>query len=239
LSSEYFFPESGRAAAANAPAPTGMRVASLLTDDAYDAHRDRVLRSAETYSRMVRTLKILLPLSAFAILAATMLFVLLYDADDSLTLSFASVEQVDNDLRMVNPRFSGVDNESRPFLVTATSAIQDADDPRTVTLETLQADMAISETSWVSLSAATGRLDSEDETLALEGDVSLFTDTGYEFHTDRALVQLDEQRVISHTEVTGQGPLGTMRADSFEAEDAGERLLFTGNVRMRIYPPGS
>jgi len=239
LSSEYSFPESGRAVAATAPAPTGLRAASLLTGEAYDAHRDQVLRSAETYSRMVRTLKIMLPLSAFAILAATMLFVLLYDADDSLTLSFASVEQVDNDLRMVNPRFSGVDNESRPFLVTATSAIQDADDPRTVTLETLQADMAIGETSWVSLSAETGRLDSEDETLALEGDVSLYTDTGYEFHTDRALVQLEEQRVISQSEVTGQGPLGTLRADAFEAENVGERLLFTGNVRMRIYPPGS
>lgn len=206
---------------------------------ASDEQRARVLRSARAYSRFVRTMKFLLPLSAFAVLAITLLLALFYDADDTLTFSFSSVEQVDNDLRMVNPRFSGLDEENRPFLVTASSAIQDAADPRTVTLETLEADMSLSETTWVNLRAASGHLDTESETLVLEGDISLFTDAGYEFHTQRALVMLSERRVISETEVTGQGPLGSLRADGFEAENAGEILRFTGNVRMRIYPPGS
>jgi lipopolysaccharide export system protein LptC len=207
--------------------------------EAYQAYRSRIMRSAAAYSRFVRALKIMLPLSGFAIVAAITLFILLYDADNSLTLSFSSVEHLENDLRMVNPRFSGRDAEDRAFLVTAESAIQDADDLRNVTLETLQADMALADNTWISLSAARGRLDSEAETLTLEGDVSLFTDAGYEFHTAQALVQLDDQRVTSRSEVTGQGPLGTLRADGFVAEEAGDRLRFEGNVRMRIYPPGS
>lgn len=249
VSSEYFIPEDGdvalrpavpaREPAREAPVKSAFYGMPLRTGEDYEAHRKRVLRSAASYSRFVRTLKLVLPLSAFAVVAAAALFVLLYDADDTLTLSFTSVEHLDNDLRMVNPRFSGMDYERRPFLVTATSAIQDVRDPRNVTLENLQADMALSETSWVGLSADRGRLDSEAQTLELDGNISLFTDAGYEFHTQHAVVQLDEQRVTSNSEVTGQGPLGTLRADGFIAEDAGDRLRFSGNVRMRIYPPGS
>jgi len=241
VSSEYSFPEQMKPAAQTVgAAPVApSRAMSLRAGDTYDARRANVLRSAASYSRFVRTLKIMLPLSAFGVVAAAMLFVLFYDADDTLTLSFTAVEHVDNDLRMVNPRFSGMDDERRPFLVTATSATQDARDPRNVTLETLQADMALSETSWVSLSAERGALDSEAETLDLSGNISFFTDEGYEFHTEHALVQLREQRVTADTEVSGQGPLGTMRADGFVAEDGGDLLRFTGNVRMRIYPPTS
>ncbi len=239
LSSEYFIPDNEDGQADAVPGAALFPDTAYETGVAFEVHRARVLNAAATYSRYVRTLKILLPLSAFAIVAATMLFVLLYDADDTLTLSFTSVESVENDLRMVNPRFSGVDNEGRPFLVTATAAVQDVEDPRTVTLEALQADIALGETSWVSLSAEQGRLDSEAETLELEGDIAVFTDTGYEFHTERALVQLDDQRVTSEVHVHGQGPLGTLRADRFVADDAGRRVRFEGNVRMRIYPPGS
>jgi lipopolysaccharide export system protein LptC len=235
VSSEYTLPSQNETPAAALLARGAYRGGYA----AYQEDRARVMKSARVYSRFVRTLKFVLPISAFALVLATLLFALLYDADDSLTFSFTSVEQVDNDLRMVNPRFSGLDNENRPFLVTAGSATQDATNPRTVTLEALEADLALSADTWVNLSAAVGRLDTEEETLVLEGDISLFTDAGYEFHTDRATVMLGERRVISDTEVVGQGPLGILRADGFEAENAGQTLRFTGNVSMRIYPPGA
>lgn len=223
-------------AAAEPPRP---RVSYTPSSAAFEERRSQTLRQAERYSRVVRTLKILLPLSAFAVLVASMLFVLLYDADDALTVSFTSVQRLDNDLRMVNPRFSGVDNERRPFLVTATSAIQDAADPRTVTLETIQADMSLSEEAWVSVSANRGVLDTETETLTLEGDISVFSDSGYEFHTQNAQVRFDDRSVAGNAAVNAHGPLGTLSADSFSADGAGDRIRFDGNVRMRIYPPNS
>ncbi len=229
---------AGDVSPAQEPAPRP-RPSQMPMGAAFEARRDQTLRHAERYSRFVRTLKILLPIVAFAIFAATLLFVLLYDADDSLTVSFTSVQHVDNDLRMVNPRFSGVDNERRPFLVTADAAIQDAADPRTVTLETIQADMTLGEDAWVSVTAEQGVLNTEAETLVLEGAIDLYSDTGYEFHTDSAVVQFDERSVMSDTAVQAQGPMGTLRADSFAANDAGETLRFDGNVRMLIYPPDS
>ncbi len=238
LSNEYSISDSETKAPSGQPEGHARpRATPLPYGAAFEVQRARVLRSAANYTRFVRTLKILLPLSAFAVVAATMMLVLLYDADDTLTLSFTAVEHVDNDLRMVNPRFSGVDDERRPFLVTAVSATQDAADPRIVVLEVLQADMTLGENAWISMSADHGTLDTEAETLVLEGDITLFSDTGYEFHTQQASVFFDQRRVVSNGAVAGQGPLGTLRADGLITEDAGERLRFEGNVRMRIYPP--
>lgn len=209
----------------------------MATGAAFEERRSRTLRHAETYSRFVRTLKVLLPVSAFAVIAAMMLFAVIYKPDDSLTVSFSSIERIDNDLRMVNPRFSGVDDERRPFLVTAEAAIQDPENQRSMTLESLQADMTLSETTWVSVNADHGFLDMDAETLTLEGGIDVFSDTGYEFHMEHAVISFEDHSVLSETAVEGQGPLGTLRADRFMAEDQGQNLRFEGNVRMRIFPP--
>ena len=224
----------GGAPRAHIPAP---RPTPLPTGQAFAEHRAHVMRNAVNYSRFVRTMKFVLPLTAFAIVAATLLFVMLYDADDSLTLSFTAVQAVDDDLRMVNPRFSGVDESRRPFLVTAASATQDVRDPRTINLESLQADLTLTNNGWVSMSADTGVLDTEAETIHLSGSISLYSDSGYEFHTNDAFVRLEDQQMVTNAPVRGQGPLGLITADRLTATDAGDRIRFEGNVRMRIYPP--
>lgn len=218
-------------------APLPRRHTSFPVGAALEERRSKTLRHAARYSNFVRAAKVMLPVSAFAIVAAMLVFAFVYESDDRLTVSFSNVQQIDNDLRMVNPRFSGVDDERRPFLVTATAAVQDPANPRTVTLETLQADMTLSPTSWVSVNANRGVLNTDAETLTLEGAIDVYSDTGYEFHMERAIINLDSRAVVTDSPVAGQGPLGTLRADRFMAEDAGQTLRFDGNVRMRIFPP--
>ena len=38
--------------------------------------------------------------------------------------------------------------------------------------------------------------------------------------------------------LSGNGPLGDVRADSYEIEDEGDRVIFRGNVNLTIYPEG-
>ncbi len=216
---------------------TPRRRTSFAVGAAVEEQRSKTLRHAARYSRFVRAAKIMLPVSAFAIVAAMLVFAFVYESDDRLTVRFSNVQQVDNDLRMVNPQFSGVDAERRPFLVTAEAAIQDPQNLRAVTLQTLQADMALSPTAWVSVNADEGLLDTESETLTLAGSIDVYSDTGYEFHMERATIDFNEHRVETQSPVVGQGPLGTLRADRFIAEDTGQNLRFDGNVRMRIFPP--
>ena len=36
--------------------------------------------------------------------------------------------------------------------------------------------------------------------------------------------------------LNGNGPLGDVRADSYEIEDEGDRVIFRGNVDLTLYP---
>ena len=58
-----------------------------------------------------------------------------------------------------------------------------------------------------------------------------FCDTGYELHTAKAWIDLNKWVVDGHTIVTGQGPLGTLSADSFHFDRASNHLLLSGHVR--------
>jgi lipopolysaccharide export system protein LptC len=61
---------------------------------------------------------------------------------------------------------------------------------------------------------------------------------GYEFTTTAARVFVQEGRVQGLEPLSGNGPLGDVRADSYEIEDDGDRVIFRGNVDLTIYPDG-
>ena len=68
----------------------------------------------------------------------------------------------------------------------------------------------------------------------MEGAINLFSDQGYEFNARSADVNLKSGKAVSSFRVDGQGPFGTIRGDSLEIAEFGEKLLFLGNVKMHI-----
>jgi lipopolysaccharide export system protein LptC len=71
--------------------------------------------------------------------------------------------------------------------------------------------------------------------LELSGGIDLFTDAGYELHSQSASMNLKQSEVHGHQPVTGQGPDGTFRADKFHADRNTNLLTLTGNVRMTLH----
>ncbi|MEL6757564.1 MAG: hypothetical protein AAFP81_14125, partial [Pseudomonadota bacterium] len=61
---------------------------------------------------------------------------------------------------------------------------------------------------------------------------------GYEFTTTAARVFVQDGRIEGLEPLSGNGPLGYVRADSYEIEDEGDRVIFRGNVDLTIYPDG-
>jgi len=66
--------------------------------------------------------------------------------------------------------------------------------------------------------APRGLLDAEARQLELRGAISVFTDEGYELHTDLAHFDLAKGIVTGSHKVNGQGPAGTFVADRFRIE---------------------
>jgi len=138
--------------------------------------------------------------------------------------------------QVLNPRVLGVDSKARPFQITAdTSALKNEDGREFYRLEQPKADIVLEDGSWVALTALEGEYEENTKYLYLVGNVNVFHDAGHEFHTPKALFNLNDRSASGNDPVEGQGPLGTLHSEGFRIFDGGDRVLFTGKARMLVY----
>jgi len=206
--------------------PTGERV------------RPRPLRKGSaSYSRFVFLMKVVLPTVAVVLVGLIVVWPQLKVDETQFKIGFARLKSTEaGDPSLVNARFVGSDRDNRPYSVTADLAKHVLDKTAKVELEMPKADITTDDGSWLALTANTGFFDREAKTLDLDGDVNMFHDSGFEFMTDSAHIDLGDGIAEGHDPVRGQGPFGTLRAEGFRMEDRGNRIVFTGKSRMVIYP---
>jgi len=188
---------------------------------------------AKRYTKFVTRMKRVTALSAFAVIFAVLAFFFVARSPRQAQLTYDRLGTAGNDLVMVKPRLSGIDSQGNPFVITANEAVQDAKNPKRATLKTIEADLTARQ-GWVNARATHGHVDMEANWLTLDSGIDVFTDTGYTLHTARADVDLKRDIVTGDTEVTGQGPRGTMRADRFHYDHLAGRLVLEGHVRTVI-----
>jgi lipopolysaccharide export system protein LptC len=134
---------------------------------------------------------------------------------------------------MTKPHYQGVDVNNQPFTVIADKAVQK--DKNIVDLENISADMMRADGKWLALKALSGQLDNQKKHMTLVGGVSLFYEGGIEFNTKQAYVDMAGGRAYGDSPVQGQGPMGTITANSFEVLERGKSIRFNGSVRMKLY----
>lgn len=182
------------------------------------------------YSRFVAFMKRALSLGAFAIIAAVLAFFFVQRQPRQLQLAYERLRRVENDLTMMKPRLTGTDSKGNPFVITAEMAVQDAHNAKKASLKNLEADLQLDKGSWINARARAGMVDMGAGKLELSGGIDVFTDSGYELHSNSASMDLKQSVIHGHETVTGQGPGGTMRADSFHADRSANILTLTGHV---------
>ena len=220
--------------------------------------RTTVLDS-ERYTRFVAIMKRALLLAAVALLIAVLAYSLQPRDINKYAMTFERMGTIANDLAMEKPHLSGSDGDGNPFVVTADMAIQDVHHTHRATLARVQADLSEKSGAWYTLSAPHGVLDTDAQKLSLNQNVSLYSDSGYELHTQAAFIDLAQAcdpvtgkpppprggkpamrcartTVRGDHTVTGHGPMGNVRADRFRIEKATKHLIMDGHVAMRIYP---
>jgi lipopolysaccharide export system protein LptC len=189
---------------------------------------------AMRYSRYVALMKRLLSLGAFLIIAAVLAFFFVQRMPRQLQMSYERMGRIENDLTMVKPRLAGADSKGNPFVITADSAVQDANDPKKADLKNLEADLSLDKQNWINARAKTGMVDMNTGQLELRDGIDMFTATGYELHSNSASANLKQNIIHGHEPVTGQGPEGRLRADEFHADRATNILTLSGHVHMTL-----
>ncbi|MFN3835069.1 MAG: LPS export ABC transporter periplasmic protein LptC [Glycocaulis sp.] len=143
--------------------------------------------------------------------------------------------------RITNPRFTGRDQNGRPFVLTADSAVRRLAGLGNLTdLENPRIDYALlfggaNRPDASEVLSQTGLYDDRARILRMSGTVRFSTHSGYRFRTEGAALDLAAAVVTGDLPVEGRAPWGGIQAQGFELHDDGRRLVFTGGVVTRFY----
>ena len=140
-------------------------------------------------------------------------------------------------LRMDNPRFTGTLKDGRAFLITATSATRDLNNADQVFLKNPQLTRGYGSENPTHVISKDGAYQEEKGSLLLTGDVKIDNGAGYQFASQKALIDTHTGDLVGGAAVEGAGPNnGSVRADNYTVSDKGDRVVFKGRVRTRLTP---
>lgn len=196
--------------------------------------RGTILQSQQ-YTRFVALMKRVLPIGASVIIVAVLVFAFLPRGSDKITMVYQRMGRLANDLSMMQPRLSGTDAKGHPYVVTAGHAVQDPKHPHRVRLFDMEADITMDKNQWLNATAGKGAFDMDSGALELSGGISIYSDSGFELHTSHGRGNVNQGQFYGPDTVTGQGPLGTFRADTMRIDNNAQKIFLNGNVHMTMY----
>lgn len=200
------------------------------------------MRLSDTgYSKLISWLKIVLPLTALAILSTLFLFARTPDIELTIPYADVDVDALAREPRISQPDFSGVAPDGTALQMTAITARPDPEDPARFHADGVDGEIDTPEGTRIRMRAITGLVDTGTGTATLAGDVILETSSGYAVRTEEFIARLDATRSESTGPVDVMTPFGHLTAGQFvltRASDDTEShvLVFSDGVYL-LYDP--
>ncbi|HZP70146.1 MAG TPA: LPS export ABC transporter periplasmic protein LptC [Pseudolabrys sp.] len=195
---------------------------------------ERAFIAARRHSRLVRRLRIAVPVIVSVALVAVTLITYLNPLRmlAKLPINLDNLVVSGTKVTMEQPRLSGFTSDARAYELTADSAAQDMTKPDIVELRNIRAKVEMQDKSTMELNAATGLYDAKAETLRLDRDIVLNSSTGYQGRLSEAVVDIRKGNVVSEHPVEVRLLQGTLNANRLDIVDSGEVIRFHGGVVM-------
>jgi lipopolysaccharide export system protein LptC len=191
--------------------------------------------AADSYSRRVALLRRLLPALGLGLLLLVAVWPRLEPLLESVRLRFPAIDRRDaRELRMINPRFAGIDRLGRPYVLTAAAGAQMPGRNDLMSLDRPRGQIIAHGDAKVVLTADTGIYQAEPKLLDLFGDVTLTHANGSRFVTPTAHLDLARETADGHDPVAGKGPFGSITAQGFRIRDKGDTIFFTGHAHLLL-----
>ncbi|MGH6665797.1 MAG: LPS export ABC transporter periplasmic protein LptC [Pseudolabrys sp.] len=197
---------------------------------------ERAFRAARRHSRVVRFLRVAVPvavvLGIFGIFLATYLNPLRMLA--KLPVDVGNLVVSGTQITMEKPHLSGFTRDERAYELFADAAKQDMTKPDVIELRNLRAKVQMQDKSTIVMSADTGIYDSKRETLKVEQHIVLNSSAGYRGQLSEAMVDIHKGYVVSEHPVVLDLLKGTLKANRLEIVDSGDLVRFGGGVNMTL-----
>lgn len=196
----------------------------------------RAFRSARRHSRLVRILRIAVPLAVVLGFAGVSLSTYLNPLRmlAKLPVDAGNLVVSGSKITMEKPHLSGFTRDERAYELSADAAKQDLTKPDVIELHNIHAKVQMQDKSTVEMSAVTGIYNSKSETLKLDENIMLSSTTGYSGQLSEAMIDIRKGHVVSEQPVAVQMLKGTLNAKRLEIVDSGELVRFDGGVDMTL-----
>jgi lipopolysaccharide export system protein LptC len=206
----------------------------------YDPTRrggERAYQAAQRHTRLVRTLRVLLPALALGGIVVFWASAHFIPSNLAGLISKAGIDVKSNSVTMEAPHISGFEGTKRAYEVKAARAIQSLDDPKVLAFQQINAHIGLDNSGTAMVDAGTGIYNGNNNTLELDKGISVRTTTGYAATAEQAMIDLAKGSLRTSRPVEISGKQGTLRANSMEVTDRGKHVVFRGGVSVTFVPP--
>src|SRR5262245_12523703 len=163
----------------------------------------RVFRAAIRHSRLVRLLRVAIPVAVVAGVAGTVLAATVLDplrALSKLPVDIGGLVVSGTKITTQGPRYAGYTQDKRPYVVTARSAAQDVTKPGIIELNELRAKMTMKDSGDFDMTARTGLFESKLDLLTLQDDIQV-NSANYQARLIEATVNVRTNNIVSERPV--------------------------------------
>ena len=201
----------------------------------------RAFRAARRHSRLVRFLRIALPVSVVLVTVGMALLTWLNPLRMlvALPVNINDLVVSGTKITMEQPRVNGFTKDQRAYEFTAEAAAQDLTKPDIVELRNINAKVEMEDKSTMNMKAATSVYDTKREVLKLEGKILLTSTNGNTGKLTEATVDVRKGNVVSDSPVELEMLQGILNANKLEVIDSGTLIRFHGGVSMVLMLDGT
>ncbi len=193
----------------------------------------RWAKPGSSHDKLVRTLKYGLPVLAGLLLAFLALVPLEERKEVSFLVDKSKIEQAGERLKVEAAQYRGQDEEGRPFVLDARSAIQASSADPVVEIADMKARLEMADGP-AEITAGRARFNPDENKVDVIGEVLITGANGYRLLTSDVLVDLRDRSLRSRGAVEGQIPLGNFSADRLQGDLPERTVVLEGNARLRI-----
>ena len=215
---------------ANAISETHGWTASRRTDV------DRAIRVAGRHSRIVRVVRIALPVGVIVGLTALVLNTYFKPMQifDKLPSVSGKLAVQGSKITMELPRIAGFTRDARAYELNAETAVQDITSPDLIELQNLRAKMEMQDKDVVLLVAKSGTYNSKADRVILRDEIVITSEQGYKALLREAAIEMKKGNVVSDHPVTITLPNGLLKANRLEVFDSGDLIRFDRGVVLDL-----
>jgi lipopolysaccharide export system protein LptC len=199
------------------------------------ADTERAYRRARRHSRLVRVLRLTIPVAVVGALGIEVLLTYFNPLGmfGKLPVDVGSLVISGSKITMEKPRLSGFTHDGRPYVMTAKAAKQDLSKPDMVELHEIEAKVQMPDQTPMQLNALMGVYNVKKEVLELQKNIVLSSEN-YQGHLSRATVDVRTGNVVSSEPVQLKMLQGTLDANGLEIAESGDLVRFTNGVNMML-----